>query len=69
MLLILLKGGNRMTKLLTALISIAIMIFVSHFLLALIIPSLGTRNISLAIVIGAVAGFYIYTLIDNKYFD
>ncbi|CAD2073844.1 hypothetical protein [Phocicoccus pinnipedialis] len=58
-----------MTKLLTVFISIAVMILISHFILDLVIPSLGSRNISLAIVIGAVAGFYIYTLIDNKYLD
>ena len=59
-----------MSKPLLAITLIALMILIFYWGVTFVVPSFGfPRIVALSIILGCVAGFYIYTIIDNNYLD
>lgn len=55
-----------MTKVLLSLVLIAFFILAFYWVLSNFIPGFGFYAWPIAILLGAVLGFYVYTLIDNR---
>ena len=59
-----------MSKTLLAFTLIALMILLSFLGVTFVAPNFGyARSVAISIILGSVAGFYIYTIIDNNYLD
>ncbi|MFD2831502.1 hypothetical protein [Corticicoccus populi] len=55
-----------MTRLLLNLIIMGILVLLLNWVFSTFVPSLGNYSLPISILLGVTAGFYIYTLIDNR---